>query len=255
MDNLYKKEKKGISTMQFLLIIIVVLLGFYTYTSTVKHKEKVLNLIDNCSPVNSEEEIKLDVDSTLVRSLYKKVETNIREDMAQPEFNDNMKLYLAYRQILEKDKYESNCNLFTNVTMEPFTCVEKDDDKPLAFKEKALILEWKKLYGEINDKDIPLGNIQLGSSCIGGYAYIAQRGEFVEGKCSSQNAISFSVDKELKEATSTGSKIVLKEEVKYRGSENYDVPASLKSGYYYYTFRLDTNYNYVLISKTHEYKQ
>ena len=41
MDNLYKKEKKGISTMQFLLLIIVGLLGFYTYTSTVKHKEKV----------------------------------------------------------------------------------------------------------------------------------------------------------------------------------------------------------------------
>ena len=34
----------------------------------------------------------------------KKVATNIREDIAQPEFNDNMRLYLAYRQILETEK-------------------------------------------------------------------------------------------------------------------------------------------------------
>ena len=163
-----------------------------------------------------------------------------------------MKRYLAYRQVIEKDKYESNCNLFTNSILEPLKCVETSEIKPKAFKEETLILELKKLFGE--KEEIPLGNIQLGNSCLGGYAYIKERGEFVQGTCSSQNATTFRVDKELKEATSTGNKIVLKEEVKYHGNEKVDVPEYLKSGYYYYTFILDTNYNYVLLSKTYESK-
>ena len=244
-------ERRGIGIAPFLLLIII-LLGGYTYMITVGHKKEVLNIVENCSPVNTTEEIKLDLNSTLVKDLYRKVETSIREDLAQPEFNDNMKIYLAYRQILERDKYDSNCNLFSNTIMEPFRCVDTPENKPKAFKEETMLQELKKLYGE--NMQIPLANIQLGSSCLGGYAYIKDRGEFVQGKCDSQSATTFSVDKKLLEAKSTGNKIILKEEVNYHGTDSMDVPESLKNGYYYYTFLLDINYNYILLNKTYESK-
>ena len=44
--------------------------------------------------------------------------------------------------------------------------------------------------------------------------------------------------------------MTLREEVKYYTVEGIDVPEKLKSGTYVYTFKLDTNYNYVYISKT-----
>jgi len=246
-----EKKKKGFSIAPFLLLIIG-LLGYYVYTTTTAHKEQIISLENNCSPVNSSESIELDLNSTIVQDLYKRVKTNIREDVAQPQFNDNMKLYLAYRQILETDKYDSNCNLFTAVTMEPFVCEETTNDKPKAFKEELLKVELKKLFGE--NSNIPLANIKLGNSCLGGYAYIPERGEFVEGKCSAHSSTEFSVDKNLTKATSTRNTVVLTEEVKYHENEKMYLPDSLKSGYYHYTFKLDVNYNYVLISKTYESK-
>ena len=44
------------------------------------------------------------------------------------------------------------------------------------------------------------------------------------------------------------------EDVKYIESEKLKLPDYLKSGTYYYTFRLDMNYNYVLINRTYESK-
>ena len=64
--------------------------------------------------------------------------------------------------------------------------------------------------------------------------------------------LEFKAEKTLVSATSTGNTIILTEEVKYKAGENLDLPNYLKSGTYRYTFRLDKNYNYVLISKTHE---
>ena len=73
-----------------------------------------------------------------------------------------------------------------------------------------------------------------------------------EGYCNKKVALSFKAEKTLVSATSTGNTIILTEEVKYKAGENLDLPNYLKSGTYRYTFRLDKNYNYVLISKTHE---
>jgi hypothetical protein len=236
-----------------LLIFVIFLLIVYIVYSTKSHQTQVENLTYNCTPITaSEEETELDVNSTLVKDLYSKVSTSIREDIAQPEFNDNMKLYLAYRQILETDKYDSNCNLFDSQKMEPFTCEVSLNFVPQAFKVETLEQEIKKLYGE--NTVLNLTNIQLGSSCIGGYQYIPERGEFVQGYCSQQNATSFKVTKTLKSATSTRTTIVLKEEVKYHENEKMNLPSYLKSGTYYYTFRLDLNYNYVFVSKTYEEK-
>ena len=161
-----------------------------------------------------------------------------------------MQIYLAYRQILEKDKYDSNCNLFSATAMEPYVCVESTNFIPKAFKEETLRQEIKILFGE--NTNISLQNIQLGSSCIAGYQYIPDRGEFVQGYCNQQSATSYKVTKTLKEAKSTGATIVLTEEVKYHGNEKMALPDFLKSGIYKYTFRLDMNYNYVFVDKIYE---
>jgi hypothetical protein len=163
-----------------------------------------------------------------------------------------MKLYLAYRQITEKEKYDSNCNLFSTISMEPYTCEVSATFIPKAFKEETLIREYKKLFGE--STYFKLDNIQLGNSCLIGYQYIEKRGEFVEGYCKQNIAISYTANKKLKSAISRGNTIILTEDVNYKSTEKMNLPSYLKDGIYRYTFRLDINYNYVLISKTYESK-
>ena len=246
-------EKKKKVNLTPLLLIIIVGLTFYLVLTTRSYKNQINQLEYNCTPIaTSKTEKKLDIDSTLVKDLYKKVATNIREDIAQPEFNDNMRLYLAYRQILETEKYDSNCNNFSITAMEPYTCEVSTNFVPKAFSEDTLKQAIKKMYGE--KAAIQLTNIQLGSSCIVGYQYIPSRKEFVQGICGQQNATSYKVDKTLTKAISTNNTIILTEEVKYHANEKLELPESLKNGTYYYTFRLDMNYNYVLVSKTYESK-
>ena len=237
-----------------ILLIIILGLAIYIAYSTKTYTARINNLNYNCTPITtSKEDINLDLNSTIVQDLYSKVATNIREDLAQPEFNDNMKLYLAYRQISDEIKYDTNCNLFSKTAMEPYTCEVSTKFKPKAFKEEVLILEWKKLFGE--KTNIPLANVRLGEhSCIGGYQYIPQRGEFVQGFCGENTATSYKVTKTLTKATSNRTTIVLTEDVQYHEAEKMTLPDTLKSGTYYYTFRLDMNYNYVFVSKTYKSK-
>ena len=245
------KKKK----MNFIIIFILIILGMigYNFYTTNSYKNQIKQLNYNCTPVTtSKEEKELDLNSTLVKDLYKKVATNIREDIAEPEYNDSMRLYLAYRQILETEKTDSNCDGFSLSSMEPFTCQVSLNFVPKAFSVDTMKLAIKKLYGE--KAEIPLGNIQLGNSCIVGYQYIPSRNEFVQGLCTQQNATSYNVEKKLTKATSTKNTIILTEEVKYHENEKMSLPDTLKSGTYYYKFRLDMNYNYVLVSKTYESK-
>ena len=245
-----KKKRKSIVPL-FLLIIL--LMGGYIYYITKSYRAEINQINYNCTPItSSKDEVKLDVNSTLVRDLYLKVSTSIREDIAEPYFNDSMRLYLAYRQILETQKYETDCKYFSPYGMEPFSCEVSAKFVPKGFREDTLVREIKKLYGE--STEIPLANIQLGTSCIGGYQYIPAQHEFVQGICSQENATSFTVDKKVVEAVSNRNTIIIKEEVKYHENEKMSLPAYLKNGYYYYTFRLDLNYNYVLVSKTYESK-
>ena len=241
------KKKINISVI---LIVLLVLLGGYTFYTINNYNNQINNIRYNCTPINTDKEIELDVNSTLVKDLYSKVETNIREDLANPYFDDSMRLYLAYRQLKEKDKYDSNCNLFSGTAMEPYKC----DGKfvPKAFKTETLEHEIKILYGD--DTNIPFTNIQLGNSCVIGYQYIEDRGEYVEGYCTQQTATSFKATKTLTKATSTKNTIILTEEVKYHENEKMELPETLVSGTYNYTFRLDKNFNYVLVSKTYENK-
>lgn len=251
-QNVEIKKKRGHGFTLFLLFIIICLGGFCFFLHK-NYQNYIQQLKFNCTPVSSYDEDKeLELDSTLVQSLYKKVLTTIKEDYAQPEWNDTMKLYLAYRQILDKDKYDSNCNMFDDSKMEPYVCQESNEFTPKAFKSSSLILEYKKLFGE--DSQINLNNIKLVNSCIGGYQYISERDEFVQGLCSEQTAISYKVDKKLVKAVTNGNTIILTEEVKYHGNERMELPDYLKSGNYIYTFRLDVNYNYVLVSKLYDSK-
>ena len=243
--------KKKKTTYMLIAIIFFLIVGMIAIDRS--NRQKIAEINYNCTPVaSSEKEIPLDINSTIVKNLYSKVATNIREDVAQPEFNEEMKLYLAYRQILEKDKYDSNCNLFSNVAMQPYTCTVSTSFVPKAFKKETLEQKIKELYGE--DTFFNMRNIQLGNTCLIGYQYIAQRGEFVEGLCNEKMTTSYKVTKNLVSAVSTQNTIILEEEVKYSSSSGRDLPESLKSGTYYYTFRLDMNYNYVLFSKTYENK-
>lgn len=242
------KQKSKIAPFLFFIILILIAYIGYSYLT---NKNLIENLTYNCTPISSaSEEKKLDINSTLVKSLYEKVETNIREDVAQPEWNDTMKMYLAYRQITDDKKYESNCNLFNQSSMDSYTC--SGNFIPLAFKQEELELQWKKLYGE--HTPFTFADIKLDYDCIGGYQYIPERKEYVQGYCSSEKATSLRANKNLVEAISNGNTIILKEEVKYTGIEGIEVPNYLKSGYYYYNFRLDMNYNYVLVSRTYQPK-
>ena len=193
------------------------------------------------------EEVKLDLNSTLVKDLYNKVYTNIREDIAQFNLTDELKLYLAFKQIPSDKFYDSNCNLFDQTSMKLYSCTTGGDFVPKAFKEESLQLEVKKLFGE--KVTLENKNIQLGGICLGGYQYIAERGEYVEGNCGEYNSTIYRADKKLVEAVSTQNTIKLKEEVRYYGNEKNPIPDYLKSGDYIYTFRLDTNYNYVYVNK------
>lgn len=241
-----KKKKNGLARFFFLIIVIMGgVIGYMWYT----HQLEVARLNYECTPVSTTGDVKkLELDSTIVLDLYSKVKTTLKDDLALFELNDQMKVYLAFRQIPESKFYESNCNLFSSTAMEPYVCNEGSGNVPLAFKEDDLKLELKKLFGERTN--IPLSNVQIGhNTCIGGYQYIAERGEFVQGECTNQTATSFKMDKKLIKAESKESTIMLYEEVKYYNAEGINLPENLKSGVYIYTFKLDTNYNYAYISK------
>lgn len=252
-----KKKKKnpnrgGGSSLTGLFFLLAVGLGFYVFYSNNLYKSNLEHLQYNCTPVSSyKEEKQLDLNSTIVNELYNKVKTSIREDYAQPDFNDTMKLYLAFRQIPDHKFYSSNCNMFKVTSMEPYKCDPKSF-VPKAFKVEDLEHEWRVLYGE--ETPIPLANIKLQNLCIGGYQYIPERGEYVEGECDQDNAVMYSAEKKLVEATTNRNTVTIVEEVKYKENEKLKLPAYLKSGRYYYTFRLDMNYNYVLINRTYESK-
>jgi hypothetical protein len=243
-----KKEKKPKNKLAGLLFLIIILLigacaGLWFF-----HQQQMNIMRAKCTPVSTSGETKeLDLDSTIVKDLYGKISTTIREDVGSVELNDELKLYLAFRQIANSDLYDSNCNKFSSTSMEPFTCEKTATFVPKAFKEDILMVEVKKLFGE--DVNIEHQNVQLGNTCIGGYQYIKERGEYVQGQCGSTGATLYRVEKELISATSTESTIVLTEKVKYYGTEALDLPNRLVSGTYKHTFRLDMNYNYIYVGK------
>lgn len=240
-----KSHKKGLFI--FLLLVIIGCMGYYIYTDYQK------DLRNKCSPLvtGKDNKVTLDLDSTIVQDLYQKVKTDINEDIASTELDDNMKLYLAYRQIPTYEVFESNCNLFNNNSMQSIKCTKNNGFVPMAFKEETLQREVKKLFGE--ETEIENANIRLGNSCLGGFQYIKERGEYVSGECSSNLSTIYKADKKLLEAYAYNDTVVLREKVRYYGSENVDI-SRLKNGVYVYTFKLDNNYNYAYISKEFEEK-
>lgn len=242
----YKKSKNILARFLFLIILLMgAYIGFNYYNTSLK----ITRYNNLYSPVSTTKEAKeLDINSYIVQDLYSKVKTNIREDIAEPQLNQSMKLYLAYRSIPHDKLFESTCDGFNNASMIPYTCTNNIPNfKPNAFKKEALEIEYKKLFGEYTDFEN--SNIQIGKNCIGGYQYIESRGEYVQGYCTSLITTTAKVNKKLVSATSKESNIVLKEEVKYTSSEGQSLPENLKSGTYNYVFKLDKNYNYIYVNK------
>lgn len=231
--------KKPVSTI--LLLLVLAAFCFYAGYEYIDREKERENIKASCIPVSTKATQELDLDSAFVKDLYNKVQTNIREDLAVNTLDESMKMYLAYRQIPHTKIYESNCNLFSDGDMLPYTCKESANFTPHAFKEEELEIEYKKLFGR--NSEITHDNIQLNKSCIGGYQYIASRGEYVEGDCSTIPTTTARADKKLIKAVSTDSTITLTESVKYYGTDE------LKSGNYEYKFVLDPDYNYTYVSK------
>ncbi len=252
MNDTNKQEIKEVPkkkhTGAILYLFTVAAFCFFTYYTYTNHQQQILLLNQKCTPVSTKgEEKSLAIDSTIVQDLYSKVYTNIKEDVASPELTEQLKIYLAYRQVSNSQIYNSNCNYFDDTSMPYYICINNNSYTPKAFKEETLKVEYKKLFGE--DAPFQNANIQIGRKCLGGYQYIEKRGEYVEGYCEEEQATSYRTEKELVKATSKESIIVLYEKVKYYGSEGQKLPEKLISGTYKYTFKLDTNYNYIYISK------
>lgn len=227
-----------------LLLIVTAGFCFYMYYSYIQHQAEISHLKEKCSPVSTNgEEKELKLDSTIVLDLYSRVKTDIFEDVASlNRLDNNMKLYLAFRQIPQSELYDSNCNHFSDATMQNYACV----GTPKAFTIDSINLEKKKLFGE--DSNIPNDHIQLGSFCVGGYEFIESRGEYVQGECQVSTTTTYKAEKSLIKAKSKDSTIELYERVKYYGSEG-SLPDYLVNGIYKYTFQLDTNYNYIYVNK------
>ena len=249
-----KKEKKekvkkpANNLARFFFLIILLLCGgcFYLWTY---HQNQMNLMNEKCTPISTKgEEKELELSSNIVKDLYSLVKTDLKEDIGQSELNDELKLYLAFRQVSHNEFCDSHCKSFTNAGIEPFTCEESSTFVPKAVKASVVEVEYRKLFGF--DASVPHGNVQLGNTCVGGYQYIESRGEYVQGNCGNEGATFFQVDKELTSAYSKGSTIALRERVKYYGSEGLEVPDRLVSGTYEYLFKLDMNYNYVYVSKT-----
>lgn len=241
-----KKKKRGFKIFIFLLVLLVLGMGayiIYDYMKDLKRGECSLLVASD----NSLRE--LDINSSIVEELYDKVKTNIREDVAYNTFDDTLKLYLAYRQIPISDFYDSNCNLYNSNEMSNFTCSDASSFVPKAFKVETLEREVKKLFGD--DVSIPNQNIVLGTSCYGGYQYIPERGEYVQGYCSEVPITTYNVDKELISATVQGDTITLKEKVRYY-SANGIATDRLQNGIYVYTFKLDNSYHYAYVNRSIE---
>lgn len=240
-----KKSKKG-KTFIILLLFIVIAMGGYIYKD---YREDQIR--GECSPlVAGDNSLRdLELNSSIVQELYAKVKTTVREDLAYNTYDDTLKLYLAFRQIPNSEIYESNCNLFNENVMSNFTCSSATNFIPMAFSEKTLEKEVKKLFGE--SVSIPNQNIVLGNSCFGGYQYIADRGEYVKGYCGQVPTTTYKADKELISASVQGDTITLREKVRYYSAQT-SVPDSLRNGVYVYTFKLDNHYHYAYIGRSVE---
>lgn len=240
-----KKSRKS-KFLIILLLLVIAGMGFYIYQDYRKDLAR-----GECSPLVASDDTlrELDINSSIVQELYDKIKTTIREDVAYHNFDDTFKLYLAYRQIPTSEIYESNCNLFNESNMSNFTCSSSTNFSPTAFKEETLQREVRKLFGE--SISIPNQNIVLGNSCFGGYQYIAERGEYVQGYCGQIPTTSYNVDKELISATVQGDTITLREDVRYYSAEGISND-QLQSGVYVHTFKLDNSYHYAYINRTIE---
>ena len=250
MDNNTKIIYKKSASQTIFILLLISMFCFYTYYVYTTHQQEIAKLKYDCTPIseNDKEEKKLDINSSIVKSLYNIVLTNIREDLAlSGTMDDDYKLYLAFKKIPNSKFYDSNCNLFSNTSMVSYTCVENEEQLPKAFKIESLHLAYSELFGD--DSSLVDRNIQIGNSCIGGYQYIEKRGEYVEGQCENTYTTTFRVDKNLTKAYAKDGRIYLVEDVRYYGNEGLDLPNNLKSGKYIYTFKLDMNYNYILENK------
>lgn len=238
-----KKSKSGIVIILLFIIILGLAGGCYYFYD--KNNQTIDYYKNYYSPVTADEMTKLDLDSTIVKDLYATFGTTVEEDFFAKDYSSNtMKLYIALKNVNVRDYLNSNCNMYDNTKLQHFTC--SGSFTPKAIDEDVIKLKLKQLYGDNNN--IELTDVQLANSCYGGYQYISGRKQFVQGKCVGDVECLVQAEKELISATSTKNGVELREKVRYY-STNITVPDYLKSGIYIYKFRLDNNYNYVLMSK------
>ena len=239
-----KKVRNKAIPFLFLALLLFGGVAFYQYTENLKLIDYYTN---EYSPIASKEETDLELDDPFVKQLYSMVKTTGNEDYANPNFDVNLKRYLSYRFLSNKIlNYKSNCNKFDTNKMIYYSCDDKDFT-PTSFKVDDLEVAFTTLFGD--NHEINHDSIQLGNECIGGFEYIPERGEYVQGKCTRNSANLVNVDKKLVSAKSTESHVFLEEDVRYYPVDNSKVPKYLNNGKYKYTFKLDRHYNYVYVNR------
>ncbi len=248
INNKPKKKKKPLPIILILVIFILILYIFMDYRKDLYLKNQ------ECSPVSTTlKEVQLDINSSLIQTLYNGVKTNIFEDVASINFDDQMKIYLAFKNIPNSAFYESNCNLFSNADMSPLSCSNDTSFTPKAIKEETVSIMIKRMYGE--KTNIAHQNIYLGDNfCLGGYQYIPERKEYVEGTCKTQKTTPLKVTKKLTEARSQNKYIYLYEDVDYIIPKEETAYEHLVDGTYIHKFQLDQNYHYIYLGKSLEQK-
>ena len=229
------------------LLLVILLFGGAAYLQYTENQKLINYYKYEFSPITSTKETKLDINSPLVQQLYSNVRTTGNEDYANYQFNDDLKRYLAYRFLSNKNlNYKSNCNGFDPNKTIYYSCNDNEFN-PISFKASDLDVALVTLFGA--NHGISHDTIQLGKECIGGFQYIEERKEYVQGLCTRNTTNLVNVDKELVSAKSTGSHIYLEEKVRYYPSDNSELPSYLISGNYKYSFRLDENYNYIYTNR------
>lgn len=245
-----EKEKSSNKILIILLFILVLgLVGYITYDKVLK--KNVDTPVEEKKEEGQKTEENSVVDQELVQDLYSLVKTEIDEEKDYV-LNDQMKLYLAYRQIPISEVYNTHCSGFE--ASFPFVCETTSSlasFQPRGFKSASLQKQLKKLFG----KNTSIANQPIkGEGAFGlstYYDYVAARDEYVQGENRGGGMDPTVVTKTLVNSYKKDQSIYLEETVKYttqdgsQVSDNY----SKHDGTYQYQFNLEDGH-YIYVSKT-----
>ena len=86
------KSKKSI--LAILLIFVIIGLSVYIYYTDTMYKNQINEIKYSCTPLASQSELtQLNIESDTVKKLYSIISTNIEEDLADNQLDEQMKFF------------------------------------------------------------------------------------------------------------------------------------------------------------------